>query len=231
MKELWRKYHNFILPVITGGLVLLLVLSYLFPNKVLDTYPLNHGGEESREENQALPEGSVISYTMNTGTRPLRGIQPGISAENQSFENGILKYRVYLEADNTLVSENSYPLRELSRSVAESVQGGAAAELAHEALFTYLPFQDYEKCKGDIRIEFTYESMGDTQTGILEEQEPPTGAPALLLNEGKIKGYLVYTHNTYPLVYDLKILVFLFLAVTACEASFGSIKRRNKDER
>lgn len=190
-----------ILPTITLGLALLLVLSYIFPKQVIDTYKMNMD-EEYAEELLALEEGSTISYTMNTGARPMKGIQPAISKQGGSFTDGILRYRVYLAQDDILVSDNAYALRE-----GEDLQ------------YVFLPFSDFERCQGDIRIDFLYESGQDGNS-----------APAFLINsyrkegtstavngellEGGLKGYSVYTHDTYPLVYDLKILICLFLAAS-----------------
>lgn len=197
-----------ILPVITISLALLLVLSCLFPKQVIDTYKMNMD-EEYTEELLPLEEGSVISYTMNTGARPIKGIQPGIGRQGGSFNEGILRYRVYLTEGNLLVSDNQYALKE-----GEDLQ------------YVYLPFSEYEECIGDIRIDFTYESGGD-------ENE----APALLINSfrkeatltvkngeeltGGLKGYSVYTHDTYPLVYDLRILLCIFLAACMTLPSGG----------
>lgn len=190
-----------ILPMITIGLALLLVLSYLFPNQVLDTYTMNLQ-EESEESLLKLEEGSSISYTMNTGNRPIRGIQPAISKQGGSFEAGLLRYEVYQLETNQLVSDNTYKIGE-----------------GEELQYVYLPFLNFEECYGDICIVFTYESNGDTHA-----------IPALLVNDfvrentvtekngqsvpGGLKGYYVYTHNTYPLVYDLKILFLLLIAMS-----------------
>lgn len=239
MKKLWKKIHNFILPMATVGLALLLVLSYLFPNKVLDTYQMNISAEGMIEETVALPEGSVVSYAMNTGQRPLRGIQPGLGLQGGLFSEGVLRYRVYRQGNDTPVSDNVYSLKEVSEGVRDHyfarTDTEAAESLLYEPIYLYLPFDNYEDCKGEIRIEFTYESNGETVEYIGEADEGEgvgrTIVPCLFVNEvrregtrtqqndqtlaGGLTGYYVYTHNTYPLVYDLRILVFVGLAASA----------------
>lgn len=234
MKNIRNRYCSYILPVVTAGLALLLVLSYLFPNKVLDTYVMNISEEGDTEEAITLPEGSVISYTMNTGKRPLRGIQPSIGMQGGPLENAVLRYRVYKKGSDALLSDNEYRLKELSAAVLNTMQAlpeGEAAQFAEAARYIYLPLNDYEKCKGEIRLEFTYESNGDEPQRLLGDGENGLISPYLMTNNvqkdgtavkkdgvdiaGGLVGYTVYTHNTYPLVYDLRIMVFLFLAATA----------------
>lgn len=239
MKKLWEKIHNFILPMATVGLALLLVLSYLFPNKVLDTYQMNISAEGVIEEAVDLPEGSIISYAMNTGQRPLRGIQPGLGLQGGLFLEGILRYRVYRQGSNTPVSDNEYSLKEVSEGIRdryfERKDSEDAEALFYEPMYLYLPLDNYTECKGEIRIEFTYESNGETVEYIGEPAEEQSAGrrivPCLFVNEvrregtrtehngkvltGGLTGYYVYTHNTYPLVYDLRILVFVCLAASA----------------
>ncbi|MBO5292315.1 MAG: DUF2142 domain-containing protein [Lachnospiraceae bacterium] len=237
MKKILNQISRYFLPVVTVGLVLLLVLSWLFPNRVLDTYEMNISGNEEEETIIPLPEGSVISYTMNTGTRPLRGIQPGISLRGGRFVNGQLRCRVYREPSHELVSDNTYSLAELTQSIQSSIDGGADSSLAWQALYTYIPFADYERCSGDIMLVFSYESMGDVpeQFAVAEEPDGQQGqdearVPGLSVNEtrkentltcvngeeieGGLCGYSVYTHNTYPLIYDLRLLICIFLAAS-----------------
>lgn len=234
MNNIWNRFYKFILPTVTVLLALLLILSYLIPNKVLDTYAMNISGEDDVEEAITLPEGSVISYTMNTGKRPLWGIQPGLSIQGYHFENAVLRYCVYKNRNNVLLSENEYSLQEISASVMTAMQtlpDDRKEQFADEPQYICLPFAEYEDCKGDIRIEFSYISNGDEPVRMQESQSEKEKAMCLMINsvqkdgsetkkdgeilKGSLTGYTVYTHNTYPLVYDLRILVFLLLAATA----------------
>lgn len=234
MKMTFQTIKNYLLPAVTAILALLLVLSYLFPNKVLDTYVMNLSTQSDTEQEITLPEGSVISYTMNTGKRPMRGIQPGIGIQGGVFTNGVLRYCVYKNGGFVPVSVNEYRLDQLSTAVRNALQAlpeGADVSVVDMPQYVYLPFENYEDCKGEILITFTYISNGDKPQRMVEDGSGETPVPGLFINnvekdgtvtqkdgaelQGSLIGYTVYTHNTYPLVYDLRILVFLFLAATA----------------
>lgn len=234
MKMTFQTIKNYLLPTVTAVLALLLVLSYLFPNKVLDTYVMNLSTQTDTEQEITLPEGSVISYTMNTGKRPMRGIQPGIGIQGGVFTNGVLRYCVYKNGCSVPVSVNEYRLDQLSAAVRNALQAlpeGADASVVDTPQYVYLPFENYEDCKGEILITFTYISNGDKPQRMVENGRAEAPVPVLFVNDvekdgtvtqkdgaalqGSLIGYTVYTHNTYPLVYDLRILVFLFLAATA----------------
>lgn len=258
MKKVLNQICRYFLPLMTAGLVLLLAASWLFPNRVLDTYEMNISGPEEQETLLPLPEGSVLSYTMNTGNRPLRGIQPGISLQGGKYVNAILRCQVYREPSHELVGDNVYPLSELTAGMQANLDNGAEPGLSMQAMYTYIPFAEYEKCKGDIMLVFSYESNGDVpeyfagvETGANEADETAAGeeaaaqkaavVPALLVNEtprentvtclGDEKleeglcGYTVYTHNTYPLVYDLRLLICIFLAASVSAQALRASRR------
>lgn len=228
MRQGWQEKKRFIVPAITAGLALLLALSLLFPKKVLDTYEINKidaPPEDEQDRLLILPEGSVITYEFNTGSRPLRGIQPGISLRGGRFEKGVLRCRVYTRPGHVLASDNEYPLSELT----ESIEAEGGGERLMQARYMYIPFENYEACAGDITVEFTYESRGGT-----------AGAPGLLTADagsgavtrqdggtvdGGLAGYYVYTHNTYPLVYDLRILLVMSAAAWAAQ---GGMERKHR---
>lgn len=257
LNQLRNQIRKYFLPIITAGLALLLVLSWLFPNRVLDTYEMNISASKEEERVIPLPEGSVLSYTLNTGNRPLRGIQPGVSLQGFRFAAGQLRCRVYREPSHELVSDNVYPLSELTAGMQANLDSGMDASLSLESMYTYIPFADYEKCKGDIAIEFSYESMGEVPEAFLgvaapaEEGAAPgeaamrkSAVPALLVNsvqkentetryngenvDGGLCGYSIYTHNTYPLVYDLRLLICIFLAASVAAQGCGAVLRRKK---
>lgn len=262
MRRIWNELRNqirrYFLPIITAGLALLLVLSWLFPNRVLDTYEMNIS--TSKEEEKLIPlfDGSVLSYTMNTGNRPLRGIQPGVGLQGFRFTKGQIRCRVYREPSHELVSDNVYPLSELTQGMQANLDSGMDAGLSLEAMYTYIPFADYEKCKGDIVIEFSYENMGETPepfnggsvpgddgTAPGEAAIRENAVPALLVNsvqkentktsldgaeyDGGLCGYSVYTHNTYPLVYDLRLMICIFLAASVSAQGCHAVLRRKKE--
>ena len=153
----------------------------------------------------------------------MRGIQVAISKEGCSQEGVILHYQVYEHsADETqrfgeLLSDNTYQVSE----------GDALA-------YVYLPFADSEKCRGDIIVSFFYES--DTE---------PENPPALLANhtlidntltmkgqqpvDGSLKTMYIYTHDTYPLLYDFRLMTFVFLAASMT-VSYSGRKRGKGDD-
>ena len=212
---------------VRGCLALLLVFCCLFPNRVLDTYPMNISGEENTDEILPLSEGSVISYTMDTGTRPLRGIQPGISLQGGRFRTGVIRCSVFTEPGHIQVSDNNFALSGLTDNVQQQIAGGAAEDIAFQPFYMYIPFQNYEKCKGKITVEFTYESNAEMpepffkagmqhivpglQSNDVKKEGTATAWDGKVM-QGGLTGYYVYTHNTYPLVYDLRLLLCVFLA-------------------
>lgn len=88
--------------------------------------------------------------------------------------------------------------------------------------YPYLPFGN-ELCTGKIYITLTYRANGNT--------EP---APGIFMNhseilhvatyvdgkkmDGNLKCYYIYTHDTYPFLYDSRVMLCIFLAATACVA-------------
>ncbi|NLL79469.1 MAG: DUF2142 domain-containing protein [Clostridiales bacterium] len=264
MKKILNQICRYFLPLMTAGMVLLLVAGWLFPNRVLDTYEMNISGPEEQETLIPLSCGSVISYTMNTGSRPLRGIQPGVSLQGGKYGKAVLRCQVYREPSHELVSDNMYPLSELTAGMQANLDNGAQPDLSMQAMYTYIPFADYEKCKGDIALVFSYESNGDVPepfagVEISENAQNDVIVPAILVNETpkentdtylgekKLKeglcGYTVYTHNTYPLIYDLRLMICIFLAASvsaqavcvihkpeAVGEGFRSLKKRLKQK-
>jgi len=194
---------HIILPLITLCLVILLVCSYLIPKKVIDTYRINTTEDEGdTEQLLSLEEGTVVTYHMNTGTRPIMGMHIGIGKNGNVYETAAIICNVYTD-DGTLVSENGYLL-----SQGEDMQ------------YIYIPFQNYTQCFGDIYMEFTYQPGNDTGVsapGILTNGKELTNAYTEMNGnklDGNIKTIYIYTHDTYPLVYDLRILVVLFFAAS-----------------
>lgn len=247
LNQIGNQIRRYFLPIITAGLALLLVLSWLFPNRVLDTYEMNISTSKEEEKLIPLLDGSVLSYAMNTGNRPLHGIQPGVSLQGLRFETGRLRCRVYREPSHELVSDNVYPLSELTKGMQANLDSGMDVSLSQEAMYTYIPFADYERCKGDIVIEFSYEGMGETPEPFdgVSLPEENSKVPALAVNAvqkentetsvdgeaiaGGLCGYTVYTHNTYPLVYDLRLLICIFLAASVSAQGCGFILHRRRE--
>lgn len=208
MKKLLQKLQSkiyIILPLITLFCFVGFLASLAFPDTVLDTYSVNMEEEDGdREIALSLVGDTHICYTMDTNGLAMRGIQVGINKQGKNI-NGLLCYDVYTVngQDETLVSSNAYNLQE-----------------GFDLQYVYLPYTDYERCVGKLRIDFYTE--GNTQ----EEQSPAlmanhtmtpdTATMSTLDTEfaGSLKGSYIYTHETYPFLYDFRILTCIFLAAS-----------------
>ena len=212
MKKFTKKniyIAHIILPILTLLCFAGFIGSLLFPNKVLDTYKINVTEEEGDTEfTIPLSQEEKISYVMNATANPMQGIQVGISKEGETQEGVLLHYQVYRqdkEKDTLLgelLSDNVYDV-----------------ELGDNLQYVYLPFGNSEKCTGDIVVCFSYESEKENGK-----------APALLANhtmvqntitmvgdtilDGSLKSMYIYTHDTYPLLYDFRLMTFVFLAAS-----------------
>lgn len=177
--------------------------SYIFPNKVLDTYVIN--GEETEGEEEfplSLEDDRTVSYEWNAGEEPMKGIQVGVSKNGGQYTSGRILYEVS-DLSGKIISSNAYELSQ-----------------GFDVQYVYLPFENWKSCKGDLRITFRYDQAGD----------PETRTPALMADqtevkdtvtyyqgtaqEGSLRSSYIYTHNTYPFLYDFRIMTFVFLAAT-----------------
>ena len=201
----WKA--NIVLPILTLLCLAGFIGSYIFPNTVLDTFVINMAEEEGDTE-VLLPLSlqNEIVYEMNTKGLPLRGIQIGINKRGHALLRTNLIYSVY--AGDHCLCNNVYEV-----ATGDDLQ------------YVYLPFENYEKCIGDIRIVFRLDA----------DEEDPDAYPALMANHAKIEGTKtiagvlpegeedtevslkcnhIYTHDTYPFLYDCRLLKFVFLAAT-----------------
>ena len=220
---IWNKCGQkayIILPAITLFCLAGFIGSYIFPNKVLDTYVINGQETEDEEEFPLSLEGDqTVSYEWNAGEEPMKGIQVGISKNGGQYTTGTLVYEVS-DLSGTLISSNTYALSQ-----------------GFDLQYVYLPFAEWKSCKGKLRITFRYDRAGDSETL----------TPALMADhtvvkdtvtcyqgtpyEGSLKSSYIYTHNTYPFLYDFRIMTFVFLAATmTIPFSKGRKKGEKTDE-
>lgn len=215
----WKA--NIVLPMITLLCLAGFIGSYIFPNKVLDTFVINMAEEEGDTE-VLLPLSlqDEIVYEVNTKGLPMRGIQVGINKRGYALERTNLIYSVYVGDD--CICNNMYEV--------------AAGD---DLQYVYLPFESYEKCVGDIRISFVLDAG----------EEDPDAYPALMANHAQIKDANtiaenrpegeedtqislkcnhIYTHNTYPFLYDCRLLTFVFLAASMAVNFPGRTKKEDK---
>jgi hypothetical protein len=221
-----RKYGFMILPIGTLLCLAGFIGSYLFPNEVLDTYEVNVKETETDTEFIQMLTGAEdeIGYVMETDGRCLKGIQIGISKNGASLDGTELIYRVYRLPDDeqddlterSLITEKSYDL-------------GSCLD----GQYPYLPFGDEVDCTGRLYITFTYHANGNTEgtmPGVFANHSTVDNAATYINGEiicdtvdgqeipRMIKNYYIYSHNTYPLLYDCRVLTFVFLAasMTVC---------------
>ena len=226
MKKFTKKnihIEHIILPILTLLCFAGFIGSLLFPNKVLDTYKINVTEEEGDTEfTIPLSKEDKIFYLMDATQNPMQGIQVGISKEGETQEGVLLHYQVYKQEHNKaqklgeLVSDNVYEV-----------------ELGDNLQYVYLPFENSDSCTGNIVVCFFYESENQAMK-----------APALLANhtlisntitmvgdtkiEGSLKSMYIYTHDTYPLLYDFRLMTFVFLAASM---AVTYPKRKSKEGR
>lgn len=212
--ETLEKKLYIILPIITLFCLAGFIGSLVFPNEVLDT---NTANMEESEEDIYLPlqkEGKSIKigYEMTTESRPLKGVQVGIDKNGQPLKGTVLNYHVYVKEEDkkeyTLVSENIYDL----------------GSQTYDFQYVYLPFSNFEKCQGQVYISF-----------FLNEEKTMENPPALRANDNRLEhtttcyeeesgswtvmegGLMlsyIYSHDTYPFLYEFRILTFVFLAAS-----------------
>lgn len=212
MKNCLNEKIYIILPIVTLFCLAGFIGSLIFPNQVLDTNTANM--EESGEDFYLSfgQEGQPvrIRYEMTTEARPLKGIQVGIHKNGSELHGVNLKYCVYVKAagreEYSLVDENIYEL----------------GSQTYDFQYVYLPFSHSEQCQGQVYITF------EVENGSMEE------LPSLRVNKKRLEntftGYVVdgieeavdgglmisyiYSHDTYPFLYDFRILTFVFLAAS-----------------
>ncbi len=206
------QYAYLILPICTLLCLAGFIGSYLFPNEVLDTYAVNAKEEEDDQEFvQYFTEmEDEIGYAMETDGRALKGFQVGVSKNGAALTGTELIYRVYQLGDEglTLLFEGSYDL-------------GSCLD----GQYPYLPFGNNDNCKGKLYLTFTYRANGNTEPapGLYcnhrEVKNTVTYVNGVPLQQddktGMIKHYYIYSHDTYPLLYDCRVMTFVFLAASA----------------
>lgn len=219
VKQKIQQNIAWILPLLTIGILVLLIFSYLVPKKVIDTYKTNIT-EENGDTEYLIPlnKETTIIYHMNTGSRPIMGMHIGVSKNGNTFTEETIHCDIFTDNQKTQVSSNVYALNQ-----------------GQDIQYVYLPFQNYEACMGNITIIFTYQSSNQTSDyypSLLANGKEITNAYTQINGnkiEGNIKSIYIYTHDTYPLVYDLRILFVLFAAASMTINYKGSLQRfRNR---
>ncbi|MCR4691793.1 MAG: hypothetical protein K5739_10645 [Lachnospiraceae bacterium] len=202
-----KKWVNLIFPLLTLFCLAGFIGSLIFPNYVLDTYIVNMEEEEG-DTMVLLPLSydAPITLKIDTKGRPMKGVQLGIRKRGGDQSGQILVYDVY--AGDAKVSENRYDIAS-----------------GDDGQYVYLPFANYEQCTGQIAVKLQLAGEGKRlspeQTAALEANHRKSEDIETVLYEGclaegecSLRGSHIYTHATYPFLYDARILTFIFLAVS-----------------
>ena len=212
--------------------------SLIFPNEVLDTYHMNMSQEEG-DLLVLLPLSydEPILYEIDTAGKAMQGVQLGIHKRGLSQQGQKLVYTVSTSAG--VVSENIYSIEE----------GG---DLQYVFLPFANPKSCVGKLTIALKLQAD-ERLGEDQTAALEANHRQVPGTETILPEGmesrpeqegygsaalyrelyhiekdrspSLRGSHIYSHNTYPFLYDFRILTFVFLAV------WMTLPRRERERR
>ena len=237
-----------LLPICTLLCFAGLIGSFLIPNKVLDTVVANMSESEDDKEEVIYftSESDEFAYVFTTEDRPLKGFQIGIDKRGQSLDGFTLSYRVYALSDGDSEgssTENADP--KIPERGEMLYQGSYSLSECMDGQYPYLPMEG-DALKGRVMVTFSI-VLPDSYVAI-----DPAGMPGVFVNHGSANdavtyfngekaGYLlktqyVYSHDTFPFLYDFRIMLFVFLAVSALavpafgKARIGEDVDKNDDE-
>lgn len=216
------QYAYLILPICTLLCLAGFIGSYLFPNEVLDTYGVNTREEEGDREFVQSFTGveNEFGYLMEIDGRALKGFQIGISKNGAALTGAELVYRVYQVPDGFAFDDNSLPdeidVLDFPLILEKSYDLGTCMD----GQYPYLPFDEEDLCKGKLYITFTYRANGNAEPmpGLFANHSQVKQVAAYqngMVMDGMLKHYYIYSHDTYPLLYDCRVMTFVFLAASA----------------
>lgn len=194
---LFEKYGKLFVLLCIAIAIIGIIASYLFPNESFDSSDINI--EENADFKIPLTQGSVVEYNCNTGKRPMAGIQVFISKEGAEFSDGKVHYEVYNKDGSVHLGSGEQLLKDIE-----------------DGQFVYLPFKGMKECIGDIKIKFFYtgsESLAPALIANQDEIEKVSTIADGTLIKGNIKASYIYINETHPLVFDLKIMLAVFMTV------------------
>lgn len=235
------QYAYLILPICTLLCLAGFIGSYLFPNEVLDTYAVNVKEAEDDEEFARYFTGAEneIGYVMETDGRALKGFQVGVSKNGAALTGTELIYRVYQLPDEVSLEENEIPGQIDASGQQMLFEGSYDLGSCLDGQYPYLPFDDSDACKGKLYLTFTYRANGNTEPApglFVNHSEVKKAATYMqgkrMIQEEEaemIKHYYIYSHDTYPLLYDCRVMTFVFLAASAV-VCYPRKKERGENE-
>lgn len=205
---LFEKYGKLFVLLCIAIAIIGIIASYLFPNESFDSSDINI--EENADFKIPLTQGSVVEYNCNTGKRPMAGIQVFISKEGAEFSDGKVHYEVYNKDGSVHLGSGEQLLKDIA-----------------DGQFVYLPFKGMKECMGDIKIKFFYTGSESIAPALIANQdeieEVSTIADGTRI-KGNIKASYIYINETHPLVFDLKIMLAVFVTV------FFSLESKKKQK-
>lgn len=194
---LFEKYGKLFVLLCIAIAIIGIIASYLFPNESFDSSDINI--EENADFKIPLTQGSVVEYNCNTGKRPMAGIQVFISKEGAEFSDGKVHYEVYNKDGSVHLGSGEQLLKDIA-----------------DGQFVYLPFKGMKECMGDIKIKFFYTGSESIAPALIANQdeieEVSTIADGTRI-KGNVKASYIYINETHPLVFDLKIMLAVFMTV------------------
>lgn len=252
-QQFLSKYAYIYLPICTLLCLAGFIGSYLFPNEVLDTYKVNVTEEEGDTEYIRYFTGlqDEIGYVMETDGRPMKGFQIGIAKNGYDLAGTELVYRVYglTEANRGQLPEAfeeekeestlpDAPKYEIDGFLLDKVDVSAMTLLDEQTYnlgecmdgqYPYLPFGN-DLCAGKLYITLTYRANGNTEPcpGVFMNHTQISHVATYaehIKEDGNLKCYYIYTHDTYPFLYDSRVMFCIFLAATAC-VSFPALSKK-----
>ncbi|PXV90164.1 hypothetical protein C8E03_10571 [Lachnotalea glycerini] len=188
--------------IVISGIVIAalgLAVSYVFPNTVINTTDINV--IEGSEFSIPLPPNSFVEYQCNSGTKPLNGIQVWISKQGAEFTDGKVIYEVY-DSNGTLLGTGEQLLKDVD-----------------DPQYVYLPFTNMSECNGVLTIKFYFTGSENAYPALIanKEVEIKDEYASTSVNgkriEGNLKSSYIYFYHTYPLVFDLKVMLAIFVSV------------------
>lgn len=194
---LLEKYGKFIVICCIVVSALGIVLSYVFPNEGFDSIDVNL--EEGSDFLIPLTQGEVMEYKCNTRKIPMAGIQVYISKQGAEFSDGRIIYDVYNSDGTQLLSSGEQLLKDIS-----------------EGQFVYLPFANKKDCIGDLIIKFSYTGSETTAPALIANNKAIEDASTSVNGSpisGNLKSSYIYINYTHPLVFDLKVILAIFVTV------------------
>ena len=230
-----------LLPICTLLCFAGLIGSFLIPNKVLDTVVANMSESEDDKEEVIYftSESDEFAYVFTTEDRPLKGFQIGIDKRGRGLDGFTLIYRVYALSDGASKgssAENADP--KIPERGEMLYQGSYSLSECMDGQYPYLPMEG-DALKGRVMVTFSI-VLPDSYVAI-----DPAGMPGVFVNHGSANdavtyfngekaGYLlktqyVYSHDTFPFLYDFRIMLFVFLAVSALAVPAFGKARMGKD--